>query len=213
VDGDMRANLMRAHHLEVLPSVPHGFVLSNDAAPLDPVPQLRDVPDGHGVRGWLFNTVIDMAEARGVALRPSRGYIDFKYYPVRDWMELMVEATRQCYPQLPLRAGLRALGRLAYPRFVTSMIGRVTFGILGNDIARIMATAPKAYEVSFTHSRVSVLDSGMQSVHVRFEHTHAFLDSYHVGAFEGAMDACKRVGEIHVKIDSLSQGELFVRWA
>jgi uncharacterized protein (TIGR02265 family) len=196
----------------ILPPVPDGFVLPNDTAPFDPRPNLRGVPDNHRVRGLFFNSIIDVAKRRGIVVPRIHDYVDFKHYPVREWMELVLGAARLCYPQLSLRGGLRNLGRYAYPSFATSMVGRVTFGILGDDLARIMNIASKGYACSLTHARVTVVSATAQSVRARFEHSYGFIDSYQVGVFEGVFQACNRAGEVHVRVDSVCEGEIFARW-
>jgi uncharacterized protein (TIGR02265 family) len=195
-----------------LPPVPAGFFVPDDASPFDPQPHILGVPSEHGVRGMFFNSIIDEAEARGVAISPARNYVDFKHYPVREWLELLLESAGRCHRGLSLRGAVRRMGRLAYPAFAASMVGRVMFGVLGNDIARVMKIASKGYDCSLTHAKVVIVANGAHSVRVRFEHSYAFIDAYQVGVFEGALAACKRRGEVHVRTDSVCEGEIFARW-
>jgi uncharacterized protein (TIGR02265 family) len=195
-----------------LPSVPCGFFAPDDAAPFDPQPHILGVPSDHGVRGLYFNSILLNASARGVAISPVRNYVDFKHYPVREWLEFMIEAAQRCHPGLSLRGAVRRMGRIAYPAFAASMVGRVMFGILGNDIARVMKIASKGYDCSLTHARVIIVAADSHSVRVRFEHSYAFIDAYQVGVFEGAFEACKRQGEVYVRTDSVCEGEAFARW-
>lgn len=197
---------------DILPSVPEGFARPNDALRFDPRPHLDGVPDEQALRGLFFNSVIDMADSHGVTLAGARRYVDFKHYPIREWMELCLEAARLCYPQLPLRGGLRRLGQLAYPCFASSMVGRVIFGILGDDTPRIMSILSKGYDVSVTGINMIILACDEHSVRARFEKTYGFIDSFQVGVFEGVLDVCKRPGEVYVRVDSVCEGEIFARW-
>jgi uncharacterized protein (TIGR02265 family) len=193
-------------------SVPNGFLEPDDHNPFDPRPHLLGVPSEHGVRGLFFNSILREAKAQGVAISNARNYIDFKHYPVREWLELLLEAAGRCHDGLPLRGAVRRMGRLAYPAFAASMVGRVMFGVLGNDIARVMKIASKGYDCSLTHARVVIVAADAHSVRARFEHSYAFIDAYQVGVFEGAIAACKRRGEVFVRTDSVCEGEIFARW-
>jgi uncharacterized protein (TIGR02265 family) len=195
-----------------LPSVPRGFVTPDDAAPFDPLPNILGVPGEHGIRGLYFNSMIDEANIKGVAISADRSYIDFKHYPVREHLELMIEVARQCHPGSSLRGAVRRMGRTAYPVFAASLVGRVMSGVLGNDLARIMKIASKGYECSLSHAHASVVASNPHSARVRLENNYAFIDAYQVGVFEGALEACNREGEVYVRQDSVSEGEIFVRW-
>jgi uncharacterized protein (TIGR02265 family) len=207
-----RSTMARLVEDVCLPSVPSGFFPADDAAPFDPQPHLLGVPADHGVRGLFFNSLLDEAKAQSAAISPARNYVDFKHYPVREWLELLLEAAGRCHPGLSLRGAVRRMGRLAYPTFAASMVGRVMFGILGNDIARVMKVASKGYDCSLTHARVVIVAADDHSVRARFEHSYAFIDAYQVGVFEGAFAACKRQGEVFVRTRSVCEGEIFARW-
>jgi uncharacterized protein (TIGR02265 family) len=195
-----------------LPSVPRGFVRPDDAAPFDPLPNILAVPSDHGIRGLYFNSMIDEANIKGVAISADRSYIDFKYYPVREQLELMIDVAQRFHPGSSLRGAVRRIGRTVYPVFAASLVGRVMFGVLGNDLARIMKIASKGYECSLSHAHASVVACNPHSARVRLENNYAFIDAYQVGVFEGALEACNREGEVYVRQDSVSEGEIFVRW-
>lgn len=195
-----------------LPSVPAGFVAPDDSAPFDPMPYILGVPNEHCIRGLFFNSILDAATAKGVAISAGRSYIDFKHYPVREHIELLLELAQRCYPGESMRGAVRRMGRMAYPAFAASLVGRVMFGVLGSDVTRIFQIAPKGYNCSLSHARVTVIASGPHSARVRLENTYALLDVFQVGVFEGVFDACNRPGEVYFRSDSLCDGELFARW-
>jgi uncharacterized protein (TIGR02265 family) len=195
-----------------LPSVPAGFVAPDDSAPFDPTPYILGVPNDHCIRGLFFSSILDAATAKGVAIPAGRSYIDFKHYPVREHIELLIEMAPRCYPGESLRGAVRLMGRLAYPAFAASLVGRVMFGVLGSDVARIFNIAPKGYDCSLSHTRATVITSGAHSARVRLENHYALIDTFQVGVFEGVFDLCNRPGEVYVRSESLCDGELFARW-
>ena len=65
------------------------------------------------------------------------------------------------------------------------MIGKVMFGVLGNDIGAVLRVSPGAYEAVLSHGRAELVDSGPRHARVRLSNVATFLDSYHVGVLRG----------------------------
>ena len=51
------------------------------------------------------------------------------------------------------------------------MIGKVMFGVLGNDIGAVLRVSPGAYEAVLSHGRAELVDSGPRHAEAR-----AFVD-------------------------------------
>lgn len=186
---------------------------------LDPTPYLERVPPDALCKGMFFHDVMKAvrrvapeAEAKLVPHMGRRRYVSFKDYPLVEHMQLTAEAVKLLYPKVPTREGMRRLGWLAYPTFVESMIGRVVFGILGEDLDKIFEVGPRSFEVSLTRGRAVSRKLGER--HWRYEMTDIFgyLDAYYVGVIEGPIRHLGHVPDVRVHLTSLSDGVLDIRW-
>jgi uncharacterized protein (TIGR02265 family) len=190
---------------------PKGFGPPDDETPLTDDP--TSIPAGATVKGFFFQRAIEELDKRGKTYDGPRRYTVFKDYPLGDYRELLLTAATQLYPSMKPRGALRRLGRLAYPTLAQTMIGRVIFGVLGNDLSSVMKAAAKGYKVSIHPGSATVIDVGDRHAHVRLEEIHVFVDCYQVGVFEGAIEACGRRGEVAVgPARDASSIELFCAW-
>lgn len=193
-----------------------GFVTPRFDTDIDTAAYLERVPPDAYCKGMFFHDVLaqvrrmDPEAARRIA---RRRYIPFKDYPLREHMEMTDAAVRILYPGVPTREGMRRLGWLAFPTFVESMIGRVVFGVLGRDLDRIVQVGPKAFEVSLTRGRATAERLGDR--HWRYELTDVFgyLDAYYVGVIEGPIRYHDFVPDVRVRLRTLSDGTVDIRWS
>jgi Protein of unknown function (DUF2378) len=70
----------------------------------------------------------------------------------------------------------------------------------------------KGYALTSWPARVEVVERGAGHARVRLDEVHYFLDSHHVGIFEGVMRACGVKGSVRVRLDSTVSGELLLTW-
>jgi uncharacterized protein (TIGR02265 family) len=161
-------------------------------APLDVEREIEAIPAGAQIRGMFILPMV--AELRRLPLGSvtmRERYLPFEFYPLREHARLLVDASKQLYPKQPLRLGLRKLGRGAPNAFTTSTLGRVVLQSVEGVVAVASALA-KGYELSLKPGRAQVEVIGARGLIVRFDEVYYFLDSHHVGAFEGA---AKHAGE------------------
>jgi uncharacterized protein (TIGR02265 family) len=196
----------------MLPPVPTGFSAPDDARPVLPERVIQSTPDGASVRGMFFNSYVEQAKERGIRLDDVGAHAGFKYYPAREWQRFIVQVAQKFHPDLPLGGALRRVGLSAYPTFAESMVGRVVFGVLGKDLARIMRVAQKGFEHSLSSARVELLSADDHSARLYLAGVYGFFDTYTVGVFEGAIRVCEREGDVHVRLIGHGEGEIFVRW-
>jgi uncharacterized protein (TIGR02265 family) len=181
-------------------------------APVDAERVLGSIPADATISGMFFTYLVAAARAMGVPL-PSAGerYLAFKFYPVVDLTRLVLEAIPLLFPGRPLRQGLRVLGRGAPDAFLSSTLGKVTLGSTDSVHSAIAAIA-HAYEVNLRPSHVAVLDKGPAWAIVRIEKVHYFLDSHHVGTFEGVMKFAGAEGTVRIASRSASSADLLLDW-
>ena len=156
-------------------------------APLDIDGCMRLIPESATVSGMFLEPLVEMARARHQVLRSGRErYVPFRFYPLREHAALLVETCALAYPRLPLRQALRKLGRAAPDALLRSTIGKITLGSASGpaDVIRAMA---QAYPLNVRPCRVDVIELTHGRAVVRIEELHYFLDSHHIGAFEGVL--------------------------
>jgi uncharacterized protein (TIGR02265 family) len=193
-------------------SWPSGFSAPDFHIPIGSADAAVSIPEGATVKGFFFQRAQKELEQRGLPFDGTRRYTVFKDYPLAEYRDLLLLAAGKLHPQVPQREGLRRLGQLAYPTLADTMIGRVIFGVLGNDLTSVMKAAAKGYKVSMSPGSAEVLDVGARHAHVRLDDVYVFLDSYQVGVFEGAITACGRVGEVGLRRHSPITAELYCQW-
>jgi uncharacterized protein (TIGR02265 family) len=137
--------------------------------------------------------------------------VQFNFYPLAELARLLVEAAERFFPGRTLRHALRTLGRAAPDAFLSSTLGKVTLGSTEGVHAAVAAMA-NAYELNLRPSRVSVPDSGASWVVVRLDKVLYFLDSHHVGTFEGILRFAGVNGAVRVASRSPASADFLLTW-
>ncbi len=182
-------------------------------SPLDLAAHLAATPAGATIKGLFTSALGAEAQRRGLTLRHLRPHhIPFKDYPMTEHMQVLCEAARAFYPAAPLRQGLRVLGRAAFATFHASMLGRVMLGE-GDDPGSVLRAIAKGYAVGNSHAQADVLACTTDTAQVRLRDVFHFVDSHHVGVFEGALWACGCKAEVMLRMESLVTGDLFLTWS
>jgi len=183
------------------------------SAPLDVAACLAAIPDDATVKGLFLLPMVAEAQRLGVVLPGARErYLPFSDYPLTEHATLLVEAARVLFPDASMREGLRKLGRAAQRAFRETTIGKVIWST-AEHLHGALDSVAKGYALTSFPSRVAVVEKGPGVAHVRFEEVHYFIDSHHVGIFEGVMRACGVRGSVRVRLDSPSSGEFLLTWA
>lgn len=182
---------------------------------LDTRMYLERVPSNAYCKGMFFHDVlravrnVDPEAADGLG---RRRYVPFKDYPLREHMELTSKAVRRLYPGVPTREAMRRLGWLAYPAFVHSMVGRIVFGVLGQDLDKIFEVGPKSFEVSLTRGRATSERLGERHWRYDFADIFGFLDTYYVGVIEGPIRHHGRIPNVRIHLSTPSDGVMDIQW-
>lgn len=182
-------------------------------APLDADAVIASIPSSATITGVFLQAVAEMAKQRGLVLPSAReSYVGFRQYLLREHVTLMVEATRARWPKESLREGLRRLGRGSPHALVQSMIGRVVLGSVEGPLEIIRAMA-KSYALHTKPASLEVVDLEPGRAIVRATQVLYFLDSHHVGVFEGALKYAE-VDDARVRIHAWSETEadLLCEW-
>ncbi|HTJ82843.1 MAG TPA: DUF2378 family protein [Polyangiaceae bacterium] len=188
------------------------FVEPPWSAPLDPEAVLRAVPPDATMTGTFLAAVVEVAASRGVVLPSARArYTAFQRFPLREHCTLLVEASRALFPELPLRAGLRKLGRGAPHALTSSTLGRVVFGSAEGPLDVIRAMA-HSYSMHMSPSTLSVERVSETSAIVELSDIYNFLDSHNVGVFEGVLKHAGVSGTVKIRSYSRTAADMLCTW-
>jgi uncharacterized protein (TIGR02265 family) len=188
------------------------FVAPDWSAPLDVAAYVDATPRTARIKGMFPSAVADGARSRGLALPSARErYLPFADVPQSEFAMLLVEAAKGFFPDAPLRGALRELGRSAYPVFVQSTVGRVVLSTAA-DMPSALSAAAKAYTVALPTCRVDVTEISKQRAVLSLKHIYYFLDSHHVGVFEGLARSCGVRLQTRVRMKTAFEGDFELTW-
>ena len=191
-------------------SAPPGFGIPDFNAPLDIAALLAAVPSTATFKGTIAQSTIETLKRAG---KPApKSYVVFRDYPMKELMELNVDAAKQLFPDQPLREGVRRLGRSVFPTFTQTLLGKVMYGVFGGNPSAVLKLANKSYDMTQNTGRVTTLATSSRSVTLRFSSTYTILSSYHYGILEGTLQALGFAGLIGFHPLSEIDGEFFVAW-
>lgn len=189
-----------------------GFSPPDFSQPLDVEAHLARIPATATVKGLVAESIVEAVAAERKPPITTVRFASFRDYPLRDIVALKVDAARAVRPDAPLREGLAVVGRRLFPKFVSTLLGRVMYGVFGGNVSSILRLANKSYEQTQTLGRVETAVVGPTSIRMHFTNTHTFLDAYHVGVLQGTLQACKVEGHVLVRMASEIEGDLLVEW-
>ena len=183
------------------------------SAPLSAEQEIATIPAEATISGMFLAPLAQEAMRRGIRLPSARErYVPFNFYPLREHARLLVETCQRMYPDRSLRQALRKLGRGAPKALVASTLGKVVLGSV-EGVHDIIAAMAKAYPLNARPSRVTVLESVSGRSVVRLDDVHYFLDSHHVGTFEGVLNYARREGRVQIRSHGRSSAELLLEWS
>ena len=169
--------------------VTEGFAPVDWSAPLDPDAYLSACPPDAEIRGMFSAALCKLASEHGVKLTTTR-FVGFKLYPLRDHMQLLVDAAPQIYPGVGLREAMRRFGGHAMGVLGDTMIGRVFQKLTGANAGGGGTLRFLKSSYASTRSRgtgdVIALEKGLMTC-VALRDIDDFADSLHVGIIERVM--------------------------
>jgi uncharacterized protein (TIGR02265 family) len=180
--------------------------------PLDVERTIEAIPSDATISGMFFMYLLAAAKAQNASLPSARDrYVPFHFYPLADLARLVVEAVPVVFSGRPLRQALRYLGRSGPDALLSSTLGKVTLGST-IDVPGAVTAMTNAYELNVRPSRVTVVDKGPAWMIVHLERVYYFVDSHHVGTFEGVMRFAGAKGQVKVATRSASSADFLLTW-
>lgn len=188
------------------------FVEPPWGAPVDVEGTLREIPPTATLAGMFLAPIAQEARRRGGSLPSARErYLPFGFYPVTEHVRLLVEASELLFPGKSLRIALRMFGRATPQAMLASTLGRVTLGTAGG-VHEAIAAMVQTYPINLKPSHAEIIASDHHSVVIRLAEVWFFLDSNHVGIFEGTMRFAGVKGQVRVCKRSASEADFLCTW-
>jgi len=164
------------------------------------------------IAGMFFLGLLEGAKRRGVTLPlPRERYLPFGFYPITEFVPVLVAAAGLFHPTLPLRQGLRAIGAVGPAVLAKSVLGKVTLGSAIGVHAVIEAVA-NTYAVNIRGTQCAVTRTAAQACVVSLDNVQYFLDSHHVGVFEGTLTHAGVNGRVRIKNRGEFAADLLLEW-
>jgi uncharacterized protein (TIGR02265 family) len=189
------------------------FVEPPWSAPLDVAAALRAIPETATVAGLFLEPIVNATRKAGMPIPSARDrYVPFRFYPMREHAQLLIEACGRLYPELSLRLALRKLGRAAPVALVASTLGKVVLGS-ASGASEVMSALVKAYPINVRPCELQIKELSKGRAIVSIQQLHFFLDCHHVGAFEGALRYAGLRGDVAICSYSNSDADLRCTWS
>lgn len=181
-------------------------------APLDVRSVFDAIPADATISGMFIAPLAMEAKRVGVHLPSARDrYLPYRFYPLVEHAKVLVETCERMYPGLSIRQALRKLGRGAPKALVASTLGKVVLAS-AEGVHEVVDAMAKAYPLNARPSRVEVLERTVGRAVVRLEQVHYFIDSHHVGAFEGALRYAGVKGRVLIALHGEASADLLLEW-
>jgi uncharacterized protein (TIGR02265 family) len=178
-------------------------------AELDSAREIECAPPSAQISGMFIAPLVaaDAKASRGARAR----IIAFSFYSLREHMQRLVQVVQNDYPELALRQGLRKLGRGAPGTFISSTLGKVMLGS-ADGVNQAVDAMARAYEVNMKPGQVRAAAAGPSRMIVSLEEIYSFIDSHHVGVFEGVMKYAGVRGRVRIWRTGAASAELLLEW-
>ena len=188
------------------------FVEPPWTAPLEIRTVLQTIPAAATISGMFIAALAGEAKRLGVHLPSARErYVPYSFYPLIEHAQVLVETCERIHPTLSIRQALRKLGRGAPTALVSSTLGKVVLAS-AEGVHEVVDAMAKAYPLNARPSRVEVLERSPGRAVVRLEEVHYFVDSHHVGAFEGALRYAGVDGRVLMASRGPASADFLLEW-
>jgi uncharacterized protein (TIGR02265 family) len=139
------------------------------------------------VKGFYLRALLKELADNGHHLTTETSYREFGDYSINVAQELLRECTRRLYPSETRAEALRRIGWIIYPTFLQTMVGKVVFASVGNDVREVLRVAGRGFEISISAGRYQAVRIGERDAYITVRDFPLYPDSLLVGVIEGAL--------------------------
>jgi uncharacterized protein (TIGR02265 family) len=187
--------------------------------PFDIDTHVAGIPKNASTRGFFANQMLKYlpdtrpeAQAEYLRLHPEP-FPSFREVSIRDMLRRGFDAARLAHPDLPVAEALRRMGRSGYKIVLDSLLGRMIFATVMNDLDVVYRIGARSYDQGQQNgSRLVYTRLGDTHFRYDFDPCFGWLDSYHIGLIEGPALKYGFSTEIQVYLQGPYRGSLECRW-
>lgn len=174
---------------------------------------VRGCPTTAKVKGMYIDAVLRSVDRAGAVRPTAQRFFAFRDYPLREAMQLTLDAALAIYPNQSPRHGVTQLGRTAYPALATTTVGKVLFSVAGRSFENTLRLCRKAWELSVSPGSADLTFWGEGHATVALRGVWNFTDTYQVGIMLGTLDAFGLQGSVvPMRRGALCDVDLEIRW-
>jgi uncharacterized protein (TIGR02265 family) len=193
------------------------YVAPNWDAPLDAEAYVNAMPQGALIKGLYPGAVLAEAKRRNLVLKNlADKYLPFLDYSLVGHNRLIVEAAGAFFPDVPLRVGLRKIGRAAVQSLLVTTFGKAVLGGLTqpDTVARALAALSRSFTTTITRPTPSfeLVVTGEQSAILSMRDAWIFHDCQQIGIIEGLCRACGARAEVRIAVEGPANAEYLCTW-
>lgn len=180
--------------------------------PLDVPSAIARIDPSATIAGMYFQAIIEGARGLGATVDvPRERYTRFKFYPQREFADLLVQAAKIFHAGVPLRRALCKLGRSTPGAMLESTMGRVVLGS-AEGVVDVLQAMAKSYPLNAPPCTAEVTEAGDNHAIVHLADVGYFLDSHHVGVYEGTLAYAGMRGTVKIRMQSGTTADLLLNW-
>lgn len=164
------------------------------------VPMHIDAAPTHAtMRGFLTTPVVRAARKLGFHIGREK-YLDFREYPLREHLEVLVDGASKLYPSLSLRRGFREIAKMTLPAMRETTVGRVLLSLSEGSRGRsALQLVAKTYRMTRNVGVANIGEATDGHADIELREIHDFADSLHVGIFEHLLVGLGHSGRVQVR--------------
>ena len=189
----------------------HEFVERDYAAPLDIAAVLARVPADATLRAFYPRAIIEHARRIGRPLPVERFFFEKDTCSLRDVVELLPLAASVLHPDVPVREGLRRIGRLSHEAMLSSPVGRVLFGVVRKHVPSYLKMVPMGVRRSGSHARAGVEIVDKRTAVVSLDEYRSYVEGA-IGAIEAALEDAGVSPTVKVRTRAVDAFDLLITW-
>jgi uncharacterized protein (TIGR02265 family) len=160
--------------------------------------------------GVFFKTALHEADIAGVRRQAGRdSYSPLIPYPTSELISVLFECSQLAFPGVPPREALRRLGQRVFTNLRATSAGTFLFAVAGRKATAALGLVNRAYRLFSTNCTAVPRQYPADGTWViELRNVWSFVDSYHVGIFEGALAGYGEHPEIRVRTLALADADL-----
>ena len=194
-----------------------GFREPDYAIDVDFAAQIAAVPESGTIKGMFLSELVDEIEQyapdqRGQIPLAQRRYLSFSDYSQRDYLRLLEHVVALVHPDLPTGEGVRRIAWNAFPRFVTSRIGRIVVGVFLDDLDRLVSAMATATRYCISPGTVKAVRMGERYWHYQIRDMRGATTPYFAGASEGVLKHYGLTPEVLIRDVGPGNFDLSIQW-